>query len=177
MLEDGSSVPAETSRRLACDAARVVIHHDREGNVLNVGRKTRIVPAAIRRALEQRDRSCRFPGCGLKWCDSHHVQHWANGGETKLTNLMLICRFHHRAVHEGGYRVEMRPDGKLAFCRPDGRPLVDAPLRGFSGEDAMVAVQEQCPDVAGDINSWTSAPRNYTERLDLDWALLVLRQP
>jgi len=176
VLEDGSSVPVETSRRLACDAARVVMQHDGEGNVLDVGRKTRIVPAALRRALEQRDRTCRFPGCSSKWCDSHHVQHWANGGETKLGNLSLLCRFHHSAVHEGGYRIEVRADGELAFYRPNGRLVVDAPARAFWGDDPVVGLREQCPEVMDDIDAWTSAPLDYTERLDLDWAMLVLRQ-
>ena len=170
------AIPAETSRRLACDAARVVMQHDGEGNVLDVGRRTRIVPAALRRALEQRDRTCRFPGCSSKWCDSHHVQHWANGGETKLGNLSLLCKFHHRALHEGGYRIELRADGELAFYHPNGRLVVDAPARAFWGDDPVVGLREHCPEVIDDIDAWTSAPRDYTEKLDLDWAMLVLRQ-
>ncbi|MCL7962244.1 MAG: HNH endonuclease, partial [marine benthic group bacterium] len=104
-LEDGTRVSAETSRRLACDASVVTI---RQGGseTLDVGRRTRTVPPAIRRALEARDRGCRFPGCGLRFTDAHHVRHWADGGETKLENLILLCHHHHRLVHEAGWTVE-----------------------------------------------------------------------
>lgn len=93
---DGTRVSAETSRRLACDASRVVMVHDGEGDKLAVGRRTRTVPPAIRRAVEHRDRGCRFPGCGLRFCDVHHIVHWADGGETTLRNTLLVCRLHHR---------------------------------------------------------------------------------
>ena len=75
--------------------------HAADGSVLDAGRKTRTVPPTIRRALEYRDKHCRFPGCGSKYCDAHHIRHWARGGETKLDNLSLLCVRHHRAVHEG----------------------------------------------------------------------------
>ena len=91
-LEDGRRVSAETSRRLACDAALVVMRHGSDGKVLDVGRRTRTVSPALRRALAHRDGGCRFPGCGLKLCDAHHVRHWADGGKTKLSNLLQLCR-------------------------------------------------------------------------------------
>jgi hypothetical protein len=99
-LEDGSRVPAGTSRRLACDATRVIMRHDVEGRVVEVGARTRTIPPAMRRALHYRDRVCRFPGCGTRPREGHHVQHWAEGGSTTLSNLALLCRRHHRAVHE-----------------------------------------------------------------------------
>src|SRR5690606_16588442 len=83
-LEDGTRVSAETARRLSCDAGLVEVRTDREGRVLEVGRRTRTVPPALRRALEVRDRGCRFPGCGLRFTDAHHIVHWAAGGETSL---------------------------------------------------------------------------------------------
>jgi hypothetical protein len=83
------------------------MHHDQAGGVLDVGRKRRTVPPAIRRALEHRDAGCRFPGCGCRYTDAHHIVHWADGGETRLDNLVLLCSRHHRAVHEGGFRVEV----------------------------------------------------------------------
>ena len=89
---DGLRVSAETSRRLACDAALVVMRHAQDAAVLDVGRRTRTVPPALRRALEARDRRCRFPGCQARRCDSHHVEHWADGGATKLSNLVRLCR-------------------------------------------------------------------------------------
>ncbi len=111
-LEEAGKVSAETSRRLACDAG--VIHWlDRQGDPfsgaepLSVGRKTRTVPPAIRRALQRRDRGCRFPGCTCtRFVDAHHIHHWADGGETHIDNLVLLCRHHHRLVHEGGFRAE-----------------------------------------------------------------------
>jgi hypothetical protein len=99
--------------------------------VLTVGRRTRAVPSAIRRALQLRDGGCRFPGWdNRRWVDSHHIKHWSQGGETKLENLILLCRRHHRLLHEGGYKVEGSPSGEtmdlrscvdavFAACRPD----------------------------------------------------------
>jgi 5-methylcytosine-specific restriction endonuclease McrA len=127
VLEDGAHVSAETSRRLACDASRVVMRHDRAGRVMEVGARTRTIPPALRRALHHRDRGCRFPGCGLPFGQGHHVRHWAQGGPTTLSNLAMLCRRHHRAVHEEGYQLERQPDGALQFRRPDGRPLPEVP--------------------------------------------------
>ena len=126
-LEDGTHVSAETSRRLACDASRVVMRHDPDGHVVEVGARTRTIPPALRRALHHRDRGCRFPGCGLSVGQGHHICHWANGGPTTLSNLALLCRRHHRAVHEEGYTVEREPGGELRFHRPAGRLLPEVP--------------------------------------------------
>ncbi len=128
-LEDGTRVSAETSRRIACDAGVVRIARGANGAVVGVGRKTRSVPPSVRRALEVRDRGCRFPGCGLRFTDAHHVKHWADGGETSLRNLVLLCRKHHRAVHEGGVRVRLDVEGRVAFFAPSGRVLADVPPR------------------------------------------------
>src|SRR5881296_2926478 len=127
LLEAGAHVSAETSRRLACDATRVVMRHDADGQVTEVGARTRAIPPALRRALPHRDRGCRFPGCGLPFAQAHHVRHWAHGGPTTLANLALLCRRHHRTVHEDGYQVERQPDGALRFRRPDGQLLPDVP--------------------------------------------------
>jgi len=107
LAEGPMGVSGETSRRLACDAGIVEMHHGPDGDILDVGRKRRTVPPAIRRALEHRDGGCRFPGCGCRFTDAHHITHWADGGETKLDNLILLCRRHHRALHEEGFRVEV----------------------------------------------------------------------
>jgi hypothetical protein len=121
-LEDGPSLAVETARRLACDAGVVGIVESAQGEPLNVGRKTRSVPPAIRRALNARDRGCRFPGCAnTRYVDAHHIHHWARGGETKLSNLVQLCRFHHHQVHEGRVVVQHLDDGALRFVRPDGR--------------------------------------------------------
>jgi hypothetical protein len=119
-LEDGTRVSAETSRRLCCDASVVPIGHARDGSILDIGRKTRTIPPSLRRALESRDHGCRFPGCGLRFTDAHHVRHWADGGETRLGNLVLLCPHHHRLVHEEGWKVEWWA-GKPAFIDPRGQ--------------------------------------------------------
>ena len=126
---DGIRVSAETSRRMACDAAVVAMVHAKDGSVVNVGRRTRTIPPHIRRALEERDRGCRFPGCGCRFTEAHHVKHWADGGETSLRNTVLLCRRHHRAVHEGRVKVSVNSDGTVLFFTPKGRMLVDAPSR------------------------------------------------
>ncbi len=126
---DGIRVSAETSRRMACDAAVVAMVHAKDGSVVNVGRRTRTIPPHIRRALEERDRGCRFPGCGCRFTEAHHVKHWADGGETSLRNTLLLCRRHHRAVHEGRVKVSVNGDGTVLFFTPKGRMLADAPSR------------------------------------------------
>ena len=122
-------------RRLGCDADAIVIAENERGEPLSVGRKTRIVPAAISRALWARDRGCRFPGCGRKrFVDAHHIRHWSNGGETRLENLMLLCSAHHRLVHEGGFRIEKDYRDRWFFRRPDGRAV---PARGYRAADRI----------------------------------------
>ena len=121
----GIHVSPETARRLACDAAIVAMRHGPDGEILDVGRKTRTISPALRRALAARDRQCRFPGCQNRRCDGHHVRHWADGGATALDNLLLLCRRHHRMVHEEGFRVAL--DAQLERCGSSGRTAV-----GFS---------------------------------------------
>ena len=122
-LEDGPAVSAETARRLACDASLVAIVENEKGEPLNVGRKTRSIPPALQRALNSRDKGCcRFPGCTHKrYTDAHHIEHWAHGGETKMSNLVTLCRFHHRKVHEGQVIVQVLDDGAIRFTQPDGK--------------------------------------------------------
>jgi hypothetical protein len=126
-LEDGPALHTETVRRIACDAS-LVTSLERDGEPLNVGRKRRTVPAALRRALERRDRRCRYPGCEHRLAlDAHHLQHWAQGGETKLENLVLLCRRHHQLLHEGGYDAHVLADGSIAFETRWGEPIPDVP--------------------------------------------------
>ena len=122
-LEDGTRVTAETARRLTCDAAVVDVAVGPDGSVLDIGRRKRNVSPALRRALEVRDRGCRFPGCGLRFTAAHHIEHWADGGETSLRNTLLLCRRHHRLVHEDGYRVAMDKDGQVVFFTPRGKAI------------------------------------------------------
>jgi hypothetical protein len=127
-LDCGQRLAPDTARRIACDSSLLRITEDAAGNPLDIGRKTRAVPPAMQRALRSRDRGCRFPGCTAhRFVDAHHIQHWANGGETALYNLVLLCRHHHRLVHEGGFGVERIDGGALQFNRPDGQPIVEHP--------------------------------------------------
>ncbi len=123
---DGVRVSAETSRRMACDASLVRMLH-RDGQVVSVGRKTRTIPPHIRRALEERDRGCRYPGCGGRFTEAHHVRHWADGGETSLANTVLLCRRHHRLVHEGRVRMALDRAGQAVFFARSGGMLASAP--------------------------------------------------
>ena len=174
VLEEGSHVPAETSRRLACDASRVVMRHDEDGRVVEIGARTRTIPPALRRALQHRDRTCRFPGCHARVGQGHHVQHWAQGGPTTLTNLLLLCRRHHRAVHEDGYRVAREPDGALRFWRPDGRPLPEVPPPGTVPLHPVEALRT-CHDAQGlQLNGRTTGPLWVGERFNVGWAINVL---
>ena len=125
--ERGEPIHPQTARRILCDAgvSRVVTGGPSE--ILDVGRRTPVVPLSMRRAVVVRDGGCRFPGCGRpqSWCDAHHVVHWADGGETKVPNLLLLCRPHHRMVHEGqAFQVEMA-EGRPSFRRTDGSSLED----------------------------------------------------
>jgi 5-methylcytosine-specific restriction endonuclease McrA len=124
-LEGVGPISAEAARRMTCDASvsRVITRGSSEP--LDVGRRTQVVPAGIRRAVVVRDRHCRFPGCDRPqgWSDAHHVVHWAHGGDTALSNLVLLCRRHHRLVHHG-FGLEMA-NGRPRFFRPDGTALDD----------------------------------------------------
>jgi hypothetical protein len=156
-LEDGSALAPESARRLACDAS-----------VVRGGRKSRTIPSAIRRALRVRDRGCRFPGCeNRRFVDAHHVRHWAQGGETTLTNLVLLCRRHHRAVHEGGYRVDA--DGRFFYPWGGGIPAVPVMLCG--DPSALIARNRGFP-IDGDTCEHGSG-----ERMELaaavDWVLAI----
>ena len=127
-LEDGTNVSAETLRRAACNGGLVVAAVDQAGGVLDVGRRTRAIPAAIWRALLIRDHHCRFPGCtNRSFLHGHHIVHWLHGGRTALSNLVTLCSFHHRQVHEGGFEISLTPDLEVKVWTPDGRRLPGSP--------------------------------------------------
>jgi hypothetical protein len=173
-LEGGMRVSAETSRRLACDASRVVMRHDPEGRVVEVGARTRTIPPALRRALHHRDQTCRFPGCGGRIREGHHVQHWARGGPTTLSNLVSLCRRHHRAVHEEGYQVARKPDDTFRFRRPDGDEIPDVPPPAAVPDDPVGVVRAENETREVHIHPRTACARWGGERLDLGWAIDVL---
>ncbi|MBP1158453.1 MULTISPECIES: HNH endonuclease signature motif containing protein [unclassified Rhodococcus (in: high G+C Gram-positive bacteria)] len=105
----------------SCDASITPIVMDDDGNPLDVGRTTRTIPRRLRRALDARDCGCAFPGCGrpAAWTDGHHIHHWSNGGETKLSNLVLLCRFHHTLIHKGDWQVHIGHDQHPWFTPPN----------------------------------------------------------
>ncbi len=129
-LEDGPTLAAETIKRLCCDSSLLAIRKDSAGNPLNIGRKTRVIPPAMRRALLARDKGCVFPGCttrSTRYVDGHHIQHWADGGATCLENLACLCRHHHRLVHEVGFDVQRDSGGNFIFFDSDGNDLPTKP--------------------------------------------------
>ena len=116
---------------------------------MNIGRKRRTIPTALRRALSARDQHCRFPGCShTRFVDAHHIQHWAQGGQTSLDNLMLLCGHHHRLIHEGGFQIFTDRDGQRKFRRPDGRAV---PACGYQPEDQEDEVVTEV-DSANSVN-------------------------
>jgi Domain of unknown function (DUF222)/HNH endonuclease len=170
-LADGPALAPETVRRLGCDAAVVRIV-ERDGRPLTVGRRTRTIPPALRRALRSRDEGCRFPGCThRRFMHAHHIKHWARGGPTTLENLVQLCSYHHRLVHEGGFRVERSSEGTVAFRRPDGRAIVPTPRRGpVVGQ--WLGEQHRARGVVVDMH--TCRPLSAGDRLDYDLAMDVL---
>ena len=140
-IEDGPGVTAGTSRRIACDSSIVAIKEDKNGEPLSIGRRSRTIPPPMRRALRVRDKGCRFPGCtNTRFVDGHHIKHWADGGETSLDNLVMLCRHHHHLVHEGGFVCAKTADGEISFKDQREQPL-DASCR-MPGIAAIDDVQQ-----------------------------------
>ncbi len=170
-LADGTVLAPETVRRIACDCSRVCVHEGEDGEILSVGRRTRQIPPAIRRALKARDRTCAFPGCKQsRFVDAHHVRHWADGGETKLSNLVLLCRRHHVLVHEGGWRIEATDFGAV-FVRGDGVRLQGAELGGDELLDVLAEVEREQREVGLKIAARTILPEWRGERILWSWAV------
>jgi len=171
---EGARVSAETSQRLACDASRVVMRHDADGNITEVGARTRTIPPAIRRALHHRDQGCRFPGCGSRFGQGHHIRHWAHGGPTTLSNLITLCRRHHRAVHEEGFQLTREPNGELTFRTPQGWRLPTVPPPAPAPAEPVARLRHQHAALGLDIDAHTGTPSWQGDRLDLEWAISVL---
>lgn len=121
-LEDGARLHPEVARRLTCDARVQTVVTDGEGEPIGIGRASQVVPPWLKRLVKQRDRCCTFPGCeDMRYAEAHHVRHWAHGGPTDLDNLVLVCGFHHKRVHEHGWSVIKRSDGTIEWFTPGGR--------------------------------------------------------
>jgi hypothetical protein len=134
-----SDLPIDTVRRLCCDGSVVRVVEDARGTPLDVGRKQRTVPTPLKRALWSRDRGCSFPGCRrTRYVDAHHILHWADGGDTSLENLTLLCTHHHTLLHEGGFSIHRDSNGGVYYRRPDGRVI---PRSGYRAEDMLDDVE------------------------------------
>ena len=165
-VEDGPAISVSTAQMLACTAALSWMTHGDAGAVLALGRRRRRPSSAIRRAARERDRCrCRFPGCESRRADLHHIQHWASGGRTDLDNLISLCPWHHKVVHDRGYLIAAPPGGgTFTFYRPDGTPLPACPpLPEPDGPIDTAHDAEITPD--------TIIPPWYGERLDLNHAI------
>ncbi|MFT7564697.1 MAG: hypothetical protein ACI8ZT_002354, partial [Bacteroidia bacterium] len=174
-IEGAANVSAETSRRLACDAGVVHWLDNKNGETLDIGRKSRTIPPSIRRALQRRDGGCRFPGCTCsRFVDAHHIQHWADGGTTGMDNLVLLCRHHHRLVHEGGFGVLTGPDNSIKFTAPDRQIIPDCPETRFRGNVSTLTAENVISGLQ--IDSKTTIPKWYGERMDDQMAVEGLIQ-
>jgi len=164
-VQDGPAVSVSTAQMLGCTAALSWMRHDRDGAVLDLGRRRRRPNAALRRAARERDTCrCRFPGCESRRIDLHHIRYWSHGGRTSLDNLVSLCKFHHMLVHDRGYLIAAEPGGAFAFHRPDGTLLPASPA--LPRADGTI---DGCHDA--DITPDTIIPPWYGERLHLDEAI------
>jgi hypothetical protein len=166
-LEDGPAISPAAAQRIACQATVSWMLHDHQGNVLDVGRRHRTPPPALRRAVRERDHyRCQAPGCQSRRTDIHHIRPWAKGGKTRLRDLILLCEAHHMIVHAFGYLITLAGDGGFIFTKPDG---------------TLVPACPPLPEVHGHISSQHAAgitadtiiPAGLADKFDLDqtiWA-------
>jgi 5-methylcytosine-specific restriction endonuclease McrA len=164
-VEDGLALSPATAQMIACNAAISTMLHDAGGTVLNVGRRTRKPPAALRRAARERDRyRCRFPGCESRRIDLHHIKFWVNGGHTSLANIICLCKRHHAIVHDKGLIIAAVSDG-FAFFTTDGTPIAASPPLPDSSPGGIATCHHAV------IDPYTIIPPYSGERLDLHLAI------
>jgi len=178
-LDGGPGLAAETARRVACDAEIVALVEGVDGTVTGIGRAERRPPRWLRRRLHARDGGCRFPGCAERHhVRAHHVHHWAQGGPTDLANLVELCPFHHRLVHEGGWTITFDGIDAVTFTRPDGRVVSDHPSAGGSAEPSgpIEPIEADNERRGVTVTPATIQPDAY-DPLDLDLALTALIPP
>jgi len=175
-LDGGPGLPAETARRIACDAEIVALVRDAHG-VVGIGRAARRPPRWLRRRLHARDRGCRFPGCPeRRVVHAHHVRHWTRGGPTDLDNLAELCRFHHRLVHEGGWTMTLDVAGTATFGSADGVTVTSTTRPGGGSAEPPVDLATANARRGVGIASTTVVPDHH-DPLDLDLALTALIRP
>jgi hypothetical protein len=166
-----SCLAAETARRLSCDAGVIEVVEDEHGVPLSVGRKRRAIAGSIKRALLKRDTACTFPGCDHRiFLEGHHIQHWADGGETSLENTALLCSHHHRYVHEYGYRIELGDDLRPQFRDPWGRLVSVVPARPTAPDLGWPRIRAANEPLAIDADTiaceWDGTPMRYGTVVD-----------
>jgi len=170
-----SDLPIETVKRLLCDCSFATVFEDENGHPLDVGRKQRTVSTALRRALHARDRCCTFPGCHrTRYLDGHHLEHWVDGGQTTLDNMRLLCTYHHRLLHEGGFRIEKESDDSLRFVTADGRTIPRCGYRheDFVDDEVVDEGEDESPSAEGFC---TTAVRRDAERSEVREPAAVYR--
>ena len=170
-IENGPHVSAETSRRICCDASISVLIEGDNRQPLSISRKSRVIPPAMRRALRSRDKGCRFPGCTHQhFIDGHHIKHWSDGGKTSLENLVQLCRYHHRLVHEGGFACEKGKHGQIIFRDQQGQIIGNViELPRIASSRAVARMQERLEDLY--IDSQTCVTRWQGEQMDRSQAV------
>jgi hypothetical protein len=159
-----TAIDVEAVRRLSCDAGVVEVTEDEHGTPLSVGRKRRTISGSIKRALLKRDSACTFPGCtNHVFLEGHHIRHWADGGATSLDNLVTLCSYHHRFVHEYGYAIELCSDGPQ-FRDPAGKLIVAVPERAVPADLGWPAIRAANAEMKIDASTppcWDGTPMSY----------------
>ena len=173
-VENNKFLSREVARQLACDTHMRVVLEDDDGKVLNIGRKSRTIPRAIAHALNIRDGGCRYPGCTQHfWTDAHHVRHWAAGGETKLENLITLCRFHHTQLHKDVYEIQVK-DQDFVFINQDKEEILRSIHPQFPVVEADDRVQSMLKDQAHiGIDANTAETKWRGDAMDIQMALHV----
>ncbi len=164
-IDGGPRLAPETVRRLLCDASTVLVIRGTEGRQLGATDRARSIPRRIRRMVHARDKGCRFPGCGQRhFVDAHHIRHRAHGGGNELENLVELCWFHHRLVHEGGWKLRFDSDGNVVVTNPAGNVIPS--VVHLRGEPDAVERRNRATGIA--IGATAITPRWYGDPLDLD---------
>jgi hypothetical protein len=176
-MDDKHWISPKTARRLSCDASLVTVLEDEQGRVLNIGRRTRTVPASIARALSIRDKTCRVPGCcESRYVDAHHIEHWADGGETSLESLVTLCRAHHRQLHQGHFTItaEQTTTGqRLVFATRSGRKIQSSFFPQFPDVSAEMSA-DALRTAAPAVDAKTCIPHWHGEDCDYGMAIDAL---
>jgi hypothetical protein len=174
-LDNKHWISPKTAKRLSCDASLVTVLENKQGGVLNIGRRARTVPPSIKRALELRDNSCRVPGCCQSInLDAHHIKHWADGGETSLDNLVHLCRFHHTQLHQGLFTIHVE-ESQIVFSTPSGQRIEASIFPQFPAQ-SVVGAKEALHEAAPAVNARTCVTRWAGENCDYAMAIDGLLQ-